>query len=65
MSKIYKKIIIFFFIFSLNDVNAHVEHYANLNLLEFDLYRKKIKLYCSIIGLDNSFLHISSTCADA
>jgi len=39
MNKIYKLIIIVFIISLPFSVNAHVQHYENLKLIEFDIYR--------------------------
>ena len=39
MSRIYKIIILLFFIFFPLSTNAHVQHYENLNRIEFDIYR--------------------------
>ncbi len=62
MSKIYKKIIIFFFFFSSISANAHVQHYENLNLLEFDLYRnnKNIGTHTFSFSKENDKLIVRS-----
>ena len=39
MSKIYKILIFFFLTFSSTSLNAHVQHYNNLNFIEFDIFR--------------------------
>ena len=39
MSKIYKIIIVFFLITFSASSYAHIEHYSNLNRIEFDIYR--------------------------
>ena len=39
MSKFYEKFIIFFFLFFPSLTYAHVQHYDNLNSIEFDIYR--------------------------
>lgn len=39
MFKIYKIIIFLFFILNAFPLNAHVQHYADLNRIEFDIYR--------------------------
>ena len=39
MSKIYKIIIILFLISFPHTISAHVQHYENLNRIEFDIYR--------------------------
>ena len=39
MSKNYKIIIILILIFFPFSVNAHVQHYEDLNRIEFDIYR--------------------------
>ena len=39
MSKVIKIILILFFINFSTSINAHVEHYENLNEIEFDIYR--------------------------
>ena len=39
MSKIHKIVIILFFIFFPHAINAHVQHYDELNRIEFDIYR--------------------------
>ena len=39
MFKFYKIIIFSFFFFSAANTFAHIEHYENLNRIEFDIYR--------------------------
>ena len=39
MVKIYKAIIFFFLLTYSTSLNAHVQHYENLKLIEFDIYR--------------------------
>ena len=39
MTKIYKTIIIFFFLFLPTSLTAHVQHYESLKSIEFDIYR--------------------------
>ena len=39
MSRIYKNIILLFLLIFPFTVSAHVQHYDNLNKIEFDIYR--------------------------
>ena len=39
MHRIYKKLIILVLLIFPTTLNAHVEHYDNLNRIEFDIYR--------------------------
>ena len=41
MYKIYKVVIILIIISFSSNINAHVQHYENLNRIEFDIYRNK------------------------
>ena len=54
MFKIYKIIILLFFVFISLSVNAHVQHYEDLNRIEFDIYRNNNHIGTHIFSFEKS-----------
>ena len=54
MRIIYKVVIVIFLIIFPISVNAHVQHYADLNRIEFDIYRNNIHIGKHIFSFDKS-----------
>ena len=54
MFKIYKIIILLFFLSFPLSVNAHVLHYADLNRIEFDIYRNNKHIGTHIFSFKKS-----------
>jgi hypothetical protein len=62
MFKIYKIIILLFFVFFPLSTNAHVQHYEDLNRIEFDIYRndKLIGTHIFFFEKSGAQLHVKS-----
>ena len=62
MFRIYKKLIILFFLIIPTASNAHVEHYNDLNRIEFDIFRnnKHIGKHVFNFKRSNGELHVKS-----
>ena len=62
MSRIYKKLVYFFFLIIPFAVNAHVQHYDNLNQIEFDIFRnnKNIGKHVFSFKKSNNLLEVES-----
>ena len=54
MSKFYKIIILIIFIIYPINLNAHVEHYKNLNRIEFDIYRNNKHIGTHIFSFERA-----------
>ena len=62
MFRIYKKFFLIFFLFLYFPVNAHVQHYDNLKLIEFDIFRnnKHIGQHIFSFKKDSNQLQVKS-----
>ena len=54
MRIIYKVVIVIYLVIFPISVNAHVQHYADLNRIEFDIYRNNIHIGKHIFSFDKS-----------
>jgi len=54
MAKFYKIIILIIFIIYPINLNAHVEHYENLNRIEFDIYRNNKHIGTHIFSFERA-----------
>ena len=59
MLKIYKIIILLIFVSSSTLLNAHVQHYDNLNRIEFDIYRNNKHIGKHIFHFNKSDEHLA------
>ena len=61
MFKIYKILILLFFVTLTLPTKAHVQHYENLNRIEFDIYRNNVHLGKHIFSFEKSADEIAVT----